>query len=167
MNNILLGGPIRIGKSTILAKVRRHVEGPIGGFVTERETSNNIQTFSIKSLSTGQLYPFARINLKNLDKDINKTVFKEVLPDLLTKDLESCKTIFLDELGFMEKDIEEFTSKIYQILDSDLLVLAVVKDFDCEFLNRIRQREDSVYLKVRQDNREFLPSKILQLIRER
>ena len=48
MNNLFLTGKIGIGKSIIINKVIKKVDCSIGGYITERQVENNIETFTAK-----------------------------------------------------------------------------------------------------------------------
>lgn len=164
MKNIFLTGEKGIGKSTIIKKVIEEFNFIWGGYITQRKTRNNIKYFSIKSLSSGRLYPFARVDLSTLEKDINIDSFKYDISRFLKEDLNKCHAIILDELGSMENNIETFTKTIYEILDRPMLVVGVLKDFDCEFLNNIRERKDSIIIRVKEDNRDHIYDEIHRLI---
>ncbi len=165
MKNIFLTGEKGIGKSTIINRVIQDLNLSFGGYITERQVVGNIKSFSIKSLKSGNLYPIASVDLDTLEKNINTDNFKYHIPDFLKKDIVNSDVIILDELGFMEKDIESFTETIYKILDSDKLVLGVIKDFDCEFLNQIRKREDCTIIRLNINNRDSIYGRVLKLIR--
>lgn len=84
---------------------------------------------------------------------------------MLEESFQKRDLIVLDELGFMENDIHIFTSKIYELLDSDKVVFGILKDYDCEFLNRIRERDDTMIIRITQENRDLILNDILDLLK--
>lgn len=160
VKNIFLTGEIGIGKSTIITRALEDDEHSLGGYRTRRRVDGDIQTFSIEALADGRLYEFARTNRKKKLREVNEEVFTEFMPTFLREDMKKRELIILDELGFMENDLKSFTSIIFEILDSPLVVLGVLKDWDCEFLNEIKARQDVEVIRVSLDNRDQLPSEI-------
>ena len=160
VKNIFLTGEIGIGKSTIITRVLEEADYNLGGYRTRRRVDGDIQEFSREALADGRLYNFARTNRKKRLREVNEEVFTELMPVFLREDMKDKELIILDELGFMENDLEAFTSTIFEILDSPLMVLGVLRDYDCEFLNKVRARGDVEVLRVTLDNRDLLPSRI-------
>ena len=72
--------------------------------------------------------------------------------------------IILDELGFFENNSKRFKYKIYELLDSDKIILGTLKDYDCEFLNNIRKRNDISLIEVTKENREKIFDELAKTI---
>ncbi|MCR2043675.1 nucleoside-triphosphatase [Anaerosalibacter massiliensis] len=166
MNNLFLTGEIKVGKSTVLKKVLKKINIPVGGYMTEKTICNDITTHTVKSLYDNiEKYIIAKINNKNFSRKIFMESFSTGIPSILDKSLENRDIIVLDELGFMENDINIFTSKIYRLLDSDKIVLGVLKKYDCEFLNNIKARDDVIIIEITEENRDLILNKILNIIK--
>lgn len=162
MHNLFLTGEVRIGKSTILKNVLEKVNVSIGGYITERNTQDYIKTFTAKSLYDGiGEHIIANVNTKDKSKEIFIDSFETGLTSVLNNSFKNRDLIVLDELGFMENDLDTFTSKVYELLDSEKPVFGVLKDFDCEFLNNIKNREDVIILKITKQNRDTILDKII------
>ena len=127
MNNLFLTGKKGVGKSTIIKNIIEKINYPLGGYITKKEIEDHIKTFSIRSLYDDEIYPIAKVNIKTFEKEIFVDNFKGPIPLILDKSLKNRNLIILDELGFMENDIENFTSKVYEILDSTKTVFGVLK----------------------------------------
>lgn len=165
MNNLFLTGKIGVGKSTIINKILKEINYSTGGYITEKVEDGSIKTFTIKSLHDNKIkYNIAKVNKNTFEKEIFIDNFTYNIPLMLDKDLKNKDLIILDELGFMENDIDPFTSKIYEILDSDKTVFGVLKDYDCEFLNNIRQRDDVIIIEITEDNRDIIVEEILSIL---
>ena len=166
MNNLLLTGKVGVGKSTILKEVLEKLNLSMGGYVTERSVKNHIKTFTIRSLYNGiEKHNIAKINTIDYSKKIFINTFETVILSILDKSLEGRDLIVLDELGFMENDIDTFTSKVYELLDSEKIVFGVLKDFDCQFLNAIRSREDVIIVKNKEENRNTILDEIIEILK--
>ncbi|NMB07445.1 MAG: hypothetical protein GX981_03520 [Tissierellia bacterium] len=167
MNNLFLTGKKGVGKSTIINKIIEKVNCSIGGYITEKQVENNIKTFTIISLYNNKdRYPIAKINEKNFEKKIFTDNFKHHIPLTLDKSLKNRDLIILDELGFMENNIEPFTGKIYEILDSNNVVFGVLKDYNCTFLNNIKSRDDVLVIEITQNNRDTIEQEIINILKE-
>lgn len=166
MNNLFLTGEIRVGKSTILKNILKKTNLSIGGYITERSIKENIKTFTIKSLYDGiEKHTISKKNIKDGSKEIFIDSFKMGITSILDNSLKDKDLIVLDELGFMENDIQIFTSKVYELLDSEKPVFGVLKDYDCEFLNTIRNREDVIVKEITKENRDTIEGEIINILK--
>lgn len=166
MHNLFLTGKIGIGKSTILENVLERINVSIGGYITERNIQGHIKTFTIRSLYDGvEKHTIANINTIDKSKEIFLDSFKTGIPSILDKSLHDRDLIVLDELGFMENNIALFTDKVYELLDSSKPVIGVLKDFDCEFLNSIRNRNDVIVLEITKENRDIILDNIISILK--
>lgn len=65
--------------------------------------------------------------------------------------------IVMDELGFMERDAERFCSRVLELLDGDIPVLATAKSgHDIEFLNKVLNHPNADVYHITIDNRDEL-----------
>ncbi|WP_454053023.1 nucleoside-triphosphatase [Clostridium sp. Marseille-Q7071] len=166
MHNLFLTAPSGTGKSTVIKKVLYELNISIGGFQVERCLDNE-----------GNIY-FDMISFK--DKKRNNIIgkcakSKKPIPNLYTFEtkgveilntsLENSDLIVLDEVGFLEENAENFKSSIIKVLDSNKIVLGVLKEFDSPFLNELRNRKDISIVKVTLDNRNYIASHILDILK--
>lgn len=165
MNNLFLTGEVGVGKSTILKNALEKINLSIGGYITERSIKDNTKSFTIRSLYDGvKTHPIAKSNVEDYSKEIFIDTFEVELPTILDNSLKKRDVIVLDELGFMENDIEKFTSKVYELLDSEKPIFGVLKDYECEFLNNIRNRKDATILEITKENRDFILEEVLDVL---
>lgn len=166
MINLFLTGKIGVGKSTILQEVLDKLNLSIGGYFTEKIIQNSKKTFIVKSLYDGRdEYIIGEVDRGSGTKNIYKNSFSTGIVSILNKSLKNRDVIVLDELGFMENNIYEFTSKVYELLDSDKIILGVLKAFDCEFLNNIRLRDDVRVIEITKENRDFIIENVLNILK--
>lgn len=167
MKNLFLTGDIEVGKSTILKKILEKINMTMGGYITEKHIRDNTKTFIVKSLyNCVENHTIAKVNTKKRSKEVFLDSFESKLPSILDNSLKNRDLIVLDELGFMENHVGEFTSKVYEILDSKKPAFGVIKDFDCEFLNTIRNREDVIVVEITKNNRDFILEKITSILKD-
>lgn len=163
--NIFLTGKKRVGKSTILEDILKELKYSFGGYVTERKVENDKRIFTIKSLYDGNSrFNIAKVNINNYEKKVFIEVFEKNLINILDNSMKYRDIIVLDELGSVENDINIFTSKVYELLDSKKPVVGVIKEYDCEFLNNIRNRKDVKLIEVTENNRDMIKDEILKLL---
>ena len=166
MNNLFLTGEVGIGKSTILKDALEKINLSIGGYITERSIEDNIKTFTIKSLYDGvEKHVIAKSNAKDNSKEIFINSFEIELPSILDNSLKDRDLIVLDELGFMENDIDIFTSKVHELLDSEKPIFGVLKDYECKFLDNIRNRDDVRVVKITKENRDIILNEVLDILK--
>lgn len=166
MYNLFLTGEKRIGKSTTLRHVIERVNLSIGGYITERNIQDNTKSFTVRSLYDGiEKHIIANVNIKDKSKEVFLDSFETGLSTILDNSLKNRDIIVLDELGFMENNVDIFTSKVYELLDSEKPVFGVLKDFDCKFLNKIRNRDDVIVIEITKENRDTILDKIVSILK--
>ncbi|GFN34747.1 nucleoside-triphosphatase [Tepidimicrobium xylanilyticum] len=166
MNNLFLTGRIGIGKSTILKKVLNNIDLSIGGYITERIYEGYYRRYIAKSVKNpNEQYTIVRSDSRDNSKIWFPEAFEKGLAPLLDKSLKSDDIIVLDELGSSEKNIDVFTSKIFELLDSQKIVFGVLKDEDCEFLNNIRNRKDVMIIRITEGNRDHIWQEIINTLK--
>lgn len=165
MKNIFLTGKKRIGKSTLIQHILDRLNLPVGGYITERIIEDNKRSYIIKSLyDHSESYPIANIDDTDCSREIFLDSFDIGIVSILEKSLKNRDIIILDELGFFENDSEKFKHKIYELLDSDKIILGVIKDYDCKFLNDIRKRDDILLIEVTEENRKEILDELIKII---
>lgn len=165
MTNLFLTGDISVGKTTVLKQALDRIESSIGGFTTERIINGNLRSYVCLSLyDNTKQFTIAEVDSSDWSKRVFVKAFSKDLVSILDKSFKSRDLIILDELGNLENDITPFTDKIYELLDSDRVVFGVLKSYDCEFLNRIRNREDTIIIHITEENRDSVLDHILEIL---
>lgn len=155
-----------MGKSTIINKILTGYPGCVCGFRTlpyyEQGQLNGFYLQPmIKELCSEQLFFIGRCLENN-----RWEVFPEVFVTLGVDALDQClkqkpDLIVMDELGFFERDAFKFHRKVFEVLDSTIPVLGVIKQADIAFLNTIRERRDVEVITVTEENRDDLHKAIV------
>ncbi len=171
MNNYLITGPPRCGKTTLVLKVIQNprLSGKCGGFITEevRKKGQRIG-FKIISLpdkkegflakkSFSSPYRVGKygVNLKDLE-DIGCSAIEDAL--------DSNKTVVVDEIGKMELFSERFKNSLLKALDSPQKVLASIMERRNEFAERVKSRTDVTLVCLNRDNFESVLEKVSEWI---
>jgi nucleoside-triphosphatase len=171
LNNYLITGPPRCGKTTLALKVIRdlRLSGRFGGFITEEVREKGERTgFKIISLPDKKEGFLAKksfpspyrvgkygVNLKDLE-DIGCSAIEDAL--------DSNKTVVVDEIGKMELFSERFKNSLLKALDSPQKVLASIMERRNEFADRVKNRTDVTLVCLNRDNFESVLKKVSEWI---
>lgn len=166
MKNLFLTGNIRVGKTTILKHILEKVDVSIGGYITDRSYQDNIRKFTALSLYDNvSAFNIAKVDRNTFDKEIYLDTFKIHLVSLIEKSMKYRDIVVLDELGFMEDSISPFKKQIFSLLDSSTPVFGIIKKYDCDFLNSIRDRNDVIILEITESNRDSIEDYIIDILK--
>lgn len=166
LKNIFLTGEKYTGKSTLIQNVLNKLGLSVGGYVTKRVIKDNKRIYTVKSLhDNSESYLIANVDAIDYSREVFKDSFDIGVVSILEKSLKDRDIIILDELGFFENDSEKFKRKVYELLNSNKIILGTIKDYDCEFLNDIRKRDDILLFKVTKENREEILNKLVKIMR--
>lgn len=167
MKKIFFTGEKGIGKSTLLKKIIKNIDCSIGGFIQEKELTEEIKIFKVISLyNLDDNYIMGRYDIKKGKMHIDMDIFNVISNDVLLKSLYNRDLIVLDELGFMEENALLFKDAIFKILNSDKPVIGVLKECDGDFVQKIAKREDVQVIRIDENNRNFMEGKILRILQE-
>ena len=167
VNNILVTGPPRSGKSTLIEKVVQKISRPATGFFTQelREKGRRVG-FSITTLQgmTGVLaHQSIRSTFRvgkygvNLE-DLDQIAVPSMLPS--TPD----QIVVVDEIGKMECFSRLFKETLIKVLSSDNLVIGSVAIKGDRFIQSIKQRDDVSLISISQNTRDSALKLFLQEI---
>ena len=151
MNNLLITGPPRCGKTTLIKKISIHPTflGKAGGFITEeiREKGDRVG-FQIISYPEGKQGILARKGIPSSYRlgsyGVNLQDLESIGCEAIEKALSSGHIIIVDEIGKMELFSKKFRNILYQALDSPQKVLATIMERRNEFADMIKGRKDVI-----------------------
>ena len=166
--NILVTGPPRCGKSTLLQKVSTKLNGPARGFFTREMTEKGMRIgFSINTMggwegilahqSMPSRYRVGKygVNLKDID-DI-------AVPAMIPSGQE--EIVVIDEVGKMECFSSLFKQTLIEVLDSPNRVLGSIALRGNPFIEDIKLREDVMVIDVTIQNRDMLVDQLLDTLK--
>ena len=158
--HVIIAGKRHVGKTTLTDRLLEGFGGPVYGFRTApgRSMRKGYRSFFIHPAGTSERTE----SEENHIGDGNGTQ-PTAYPDVFDKygveclDAEPGGIIVMDELGFMEKDAEKFCSRVLELFDGDIPVLATAKSgHDIEFLNKLLNHPNADVYFITIDNRDEL-----------
>ncbi|HJJ47170.1 MAG TPA: hypothetical protein O0X32_02835 [Methanocorpusculum sp.] len=158
--HIFLTGDVQIGKSTAISKALKLLKIIPGGFRTfgvNYQEDGSSDVFIFPANSTPE-YGYRVAHRTAGCKIIFREIFDEFGSFLLKQQSE---LILMDELGYMESAALKFQQTVFETLDGTVPVLGVVRNKDTPFLNAVRARDDVLVLTVTENNRDYIPEKIV------
>jgi len=161
LNNYLITGPPRCGKTTLIMKIRQvdSLSDNISGFITEevRERGERIG-FKLISLLDKKEGFLAKKGLPSPYRVGRYGVNIEDLEDIgcsaIEKGLLSEKVILIDEIGKMELFSAKFRKILLNALDSPQKVLASIMERNNDFADSIKRRSDVKIVRLHRGNFE-------------
>lgn len=164
--NIFLTGAPSSGKTTVIKKCMRLLEGPVQGFYTEEERIGDRRTgFMMHSLDGRSGYLAhqdvrSEFSIRRYGVSIENIELIAV-PAIIPR---AGTIIILDEIGTMECYSERFREMAVTALDSPNIVIGTVALGGNDFIQQIKAREDIDITGVNPENRNSLPDIIINKI---
>ncbi|MBR6951095.1 MAG: AAA family ATPase [Oscillospiraceae bacterium] len=161
----LIVGEQGVGKSTLIARVRREMALPEAGLETVRVAAPPEEPGApVYIYRVGGPRTQSDENLAAFVRSTGRQSFPEVFDRYaayLRQDAPHAGLIVLDELGFLESDAAEFCRTVLDMLDGDVPVLAAVKPKDTPFLTAVRNHPKAQVFHIDETNRDALPAQVL------
>ena len=162
--NILITGPPRCGKSTLIERVVERLDIPAIGFYTREMREKRTRVgFSITTLDGRQgilghedIKSRWRVGKYGVNlKDIDSIAVPAMLP---TSEEE---VVVIDEIGKMECFSSAFRETLIRVMDSPNWVIGSIAQKGDEFIQGIKERADVTVITVTPQNRGMLVHEIL------
>jgi nucleoside-triphosphatase len=163
--NIFLTGAQGVGKSTIITHLRQHFsEFKWRGFVTEpiRDSGSKFTGYQIRSVqsTTGQTIARLISTIPQNQFKIFPEAFNEHGVRIIETALATGSIILMDELGIFESEAIGFQKTVFKAIDSNRIVLGVLKNKPNPFLEQIRQRKNVIVFDVNLSNRQNIAAEL-------
>jgi nucleoside-triphosphatase len=167
---ILTGAP-GVGKTTVLTKTVDALKAKgvsVGGMVSREVREDGVRVgFEILDLADGKHGWLAQVNGQNGPQvgryHVNLSDLDIIGTAAITKALEKCSVVAIDEIGPMELYSQKFKQSVAQALESKKLVLAVVhgkaKD---QLATQVKRRVDAEIFNVTFSNRVNLAEQLIR-----
>lgn len=162
--NILLTGPPRCGKSTIIEKIVERINLPCTGFFTRemRERGRRVG-FSITTLD-GRRGILAHIDIRSRYRvgkyGVNLQDIDTIAVPSMVAENDNV-VVVVDEIGKMECFSAVFRQTLLKVLDSPNPVVGSIALKGDAFMNTIKKRPDSRLIPVSEKNRDVLADEVL------
>lgn len=165
--HILICGKRRVGKSMLINRVLEDTDRPVYGFLTKASAPDE------NGVRHVYMYPAGNSSTTDDPKErtrdnhigdtcgkvlsVNTEVFDRLGVSLIHK-ADRDGILIMDELGFMEENANDFRSAVLAALDSDIPILAAIKDTDkdCSFLEAVKNHPNTELLMIDKENRDEL-----------
>ena len=167
--HIFLTGEKQVGKSTVIGKVLESLDVKVEGFCTlPYQIDGQTKGYYLHSLNPMNEYennsPISiRVGLQK-NKSIPETY--ETLGVKILKELQGDGIILLDEIGKLENKAFIFQQEVFKCLDKYKQVIGVLQKTNSPLVEAISKREDVVVLTVTKENRDEIPQKIIELLKQ-
>ena len=172
--NILITGKIQCGKSTLINKILNKLTIPYSGYKTLPYYKDGKKSgYYIKSINLkNEMKEKISINISNelsTKCEVFVNGFDITGVDILKSSMEdkNSKIILLDEIGTLEKCSSKFMQEIDNCLNSEKMVIGVLKKKSDEFLNRISKRKDTFIVDIENstnEERQIMKKQIIEYI---
>jgi len=167
---LLLTGPPRIGKTTVIQRVLADGGFSAAGFVTEEiRKSGKRLGFSVKTLD-GNEGVLAHVDYATKHRvgryGVDIALFERIAIPVLDQAVQKERLIVIDEIGKMELFSQKFYEILRRILDHPgANILGVICQGRDPRVAEIKKRPDVELLPVTHENRQILPSQIIGRLR--
>jgi nucleoside-triphosphatase len=163
---ILLTGPPKIGKTTLIRRVAEQLTRPYAGFYSEEILKQGQRVgFAIRTFY-GQIGVLSHIEIKSGPKigkyGVNLTDLEQIALPEIEEGIKQKKIILIDEIGKMELFSEKFKNIVMKILDSDSCLLGTIIYASHPWADRLKTRPNAELVEVTEENRERLVSQLAE-----
>ena len=165
--NILLTGPPRCGKSTVIEKLINRIDRPLTGFFTReiREEGKRVG-FSIIAMDgkEGILAHEKDRSRKRVGKygvrleDLDRVAVSSLIPS------KPDEIVIIDEIGKMECLSPLFRETLIKTLDSENRVIGSIAQKGDRFIEQIKTRKDVWLVTVSENNRDSLVGELKEAL---
>lgn len=166
--NIILTGELHCGKSTLVRRFLEKYSISYKGIFSEPVVvQKEIVGYALRLIDEPGIRLYAHTKLNNSDRfekfalDLN--VFDDVA-SYIEKCLHLSFMLFVvDEVGIFEDSVHTYQSALKKMLDSKNQCLYVVQK-RADFLNEMKQRDDTAVLELRPNREKVFESIILRIM---
>lgn len=165
--HILVTGPPRCGKSTLIERVIRKIEKPATGFFTREIKEHGKRVgFSIITID-GKKGVLAHQDIRDNPRvgkygvnlhDIDHIAVPSIIP------AKPYVIVVIDEIGKMECLSPLFRQTLVKILDSKHHVIGSIAQKGDRFIQEIKERNDIMLVDVSEKNRDKLADSLITIV---
>ncbi|MFX1340035.1 MAG: nucleoside-triphosphatase [Promethearchaeota archaeon] len=172
---ILITGPPRCGKSTLISRLIEHLRKnfKIYGFITpEIRKQNKREGFNVEDLNSKKRFPLAKVgdfktNFKLGRYSVFIKDFENYINNFLEPIYEVPGSIFcIDEIGKMElfsKKFQEFIKKLFQ--SNNLVIATVGEKIKHPIKDYILNVSNSILINLNLSNQDEIFNKIVSIVK--
>ena len=172
-NNLLITGPPRSGKTTVIERAVRKLEKrdfTAGGiYCPEIREHDNRVGFEIVDVASEESAVLAHVDRES-GPSVGKYRVDVAAVDSLSeaafrRACDEADFLVVDEIAPMEVESETFTTQVRRALDADIPMIAVIhRRSTTGFIGEVKRREDVDVLAVTAETREELPETLAEWV---
>lgn len=169
--NLFITGRKGIGKSFLLRKIIYELNLEVSGFRTLPYFIEDLRKgFYLQGLV--ELPPYENnmpICIQTSEVSCIPLIetFNTLGIRILNESMNGNKVILMDELGRLESKASDFVMEVINILNTDRLVIGVLKKEDIEFINNIKRRNDTLVFDLDVEDQDDIYIQMIEEIKER
>jgi len=169
--NLLLTGPPRIGKTTLVLRALDSLppESACGFFTRELRRGGRRVGFAVETLA-GESAVLAHVDLRSPYRvghyRVDLPAFEATALPAIDPARASVPIVVIDEIGKMECFSARFGELVIAALESDRAVLATIALRGDRFIESLKARRDVTLLHVTQHNRDELVGWVVDWVQE-
>lgn len=171
---LLLTGRPRVGKTTVIQKTIALLEGQAtGGFFTReirrqgRRVGFELITLDGEVATLATTLPHSFVNARSFGRyTVNLNAIDRVGGPALRQAWENDRVVIIDEIGPMELLSSQFQNLVWQLLNSETRILATIMKRQHPFADKVKQSSGVTIIEVTRGNREALPGKLVDSLKE-
>jgi nucleoside-triphosphatase len=169
--NLLLTGPPRCGKTTVLERVAEQLgELRMAGFVT-RELREQGQRVGFEAIGLGgrriilaHVRFRSRVSVGRYGVEPNRLI--PLINEEMVRPLETVDAYLIDEIGKMECHCPQFIDAVSRLLEGSIPVVATIALRGGDFIAEVKDRRDVQIVEVTRANRQALPGQIAAWVKQ-
>ncbi|NIM50567.1 MAG: AAA family ATPase [Gemmatimonadales bacterium] len=168
---LLLTGLPGVGKTTVIQEVARLMPAAtVRGFYTQEIRQGGVRRGFQLIPFDGEIRTLAHVNHASEFRvgkyRVDVAMLEQFAGSLLRPD--PAATVYLiDEIGKMECFSQQFVTAVRRLLDAHVPVVAAVASRGGGFIAEVKRRPDVVTWEVTRSNRDELPARAVEWVRER
>jgi len=161
-SNIVLVGPPRVGKTTVIQKVMTFFAGRCGGFYTQAAQKTYHTNFRVVCVDGRERTQTGSDLFHRLEVGLayNQRLLEEVAVPAVHQAIVSRAVVLIDQIGTWELESVAFRQAVQAVLDSPRILLATATTSGHPFLEAFKSRPDVQVFTVSEANRSTLPDKV-------
>jgi nucleoside-triphosphatase len=149
-----------VGKTTLLERVVKELNVPVGGFYTQEIREEGVRVGFRLITWDGKSGVFSHVNFQSRYRvgkyGVDVKALEEIGVPAIVEAIKHARLIAIDELARMELFSQAFEKSVLHALDSKISVMATIQERPHPFLDRVRQRSDIQLFTVTLENRDRL-----------
>jgi nucleoside-triphosphatase len=168
--HLLFTGAPGSGKSTAILRLARLLDSPPRGFYTEEvREGGERQGFRLVAFD-GTEAVIAHVDFPKAHRvskyGVDVAAIDEASERLLAP-RRAAPVYLVDEIGKMECLSQRFVARMRELLDSEATVVATVASKGGGFIGEVKRREDCELWTLTRGNRDAMPQRVLDWLRDR